>query len=1117
MMFLAAGISVRTAPQIVVTAILGCALVGVAIALVLRIATRNSDESRPIAERGDIRRAVRLIARFTRSQHRTFVVAFVLLSIEAVTQVFAWYPLAYMIDYFDHAQGPLSFPGISSPLYATIAVLTSVLLVLLMVNSATDSLAEIRLARGGRTLGFRMRVELFSHLQRLSLAFHDRSRKGDVMFRVVGDVKEFEQFVIDSLSDLAGSLLLLVATIAFLLYEAWQVCLVGLIVIPGTSAISYYFSTRIKAAAKRQRAREGDLANATQEMLNSIRVVQTFGRGGHDEQRFVDNSGRAMTAAMDAARLEAWFSWIVATFEAIAIAAVIWVGVYLLQNGALSLGTLTLIALLIRQMFKPSKRIIKEWNVISKVFASVERVADLLNRPVTVHDEPGAVPAPRLQGRIEFRNVSFGYHGEGADASADETERLPALTDVSFTVDPGEVVAIAGPSGAGKTTIAQLIPRLYDPKAGTVLLDGHNVRELTLDSVRSQISMVLQETVLLSGTVAENIAYGRPEATREEIVTAAVRANAHEFIEMLPGGYDGDLSEQGSNLSGGQRQRIAIARALIRATPIMILDEPTTGLDAESTELVLAGLRELMRDKTTVLVSHDPQLLQSADRVLRLESGRILETGARPQSARVAANGNGRVTAIDPRQSPELRRELPALETALDEKAMRRHLQGMLDRSGGWKIDRCSPGKVLYSPGLGCTLRYRVQLRNGNGGGGREVLVGGRIFSDPNSGAAFLRDRLAPLADRARERTEVGPFAEAVAGIDDLGMVAYAFPIDAELPALVTATDPRQMSPLLGETLSRTLGEQVAVDDCRVDLASYPRSHRCLLRYELTGPATNRHVYGKLGGNGSTLEPGVMDALRAGLAESDGPRVPRQLGVIPELDLVLLEAIPGRPEVGRLLVARAGGKANGEVGRAIATCAQIAARMHTSDLAFGVPRTLYDEVASLHPGLDAMRQMTPELGERLDESIDRALALAAEHDVLPQRLSHGDYTPNQVVFHDGGSGLLDFDDVCLAEPALDLGRFSAYVRVAARKAGLAAARTDDPGDDLCRSFMAAYLRAAAVPAGESANLHGRTAAYEAVTLARIVVSSWQQLKPARTACALSVLEERMVCLPTPAL
>ena len=633
MITLRADITLHTAPRIILTSLLGCALVGLVIYWLLRRASRQAQEGGPLARRDDTRRAVRLIARFTRSQHRLFVTAFVLLSIEAVTSVFAWYPLSYMIDYFDGTQGPLSFPGIASHRNATIACLVLALIMLEVVNSASDSLAEICFARGGRTLGFRMRVGLFSHLQRLSMSFHDRSQKGDVIFRVVGDVKEFEQFVIDSLSDLAGSTLLLIATVVFLLYEAWQVMLVGLIVIPGTSAISWYFSRRIKAAAKRQRAREGDLAAATQEMLGSIRVVQTFGRGGHDERRFVDNSARAMTAALDAARLDAWFSWIVTVFEVLAISAVIWIGVYLMDSGQLSLGTLTLVVLLIRQMFKPSRRIIKEWNVIAKVFASVERIAEVLDRPITVRDQPGAVEAAPLAGRIEFRDVTFAYAGEDTEA-----DRPAALSEVSFQVEPGEVVALAGPSGAGKTTIAQMIPRLYDPDSGAVLLDGQDVRGLTIESVRSQISMVLPETSLISGTVADNIAYGLPDATREQIVSAAVRANADGFISALPNGYDCDLTEQGANLSSGQRQRIAIARALIRDTPIMILDEPTTGLDVAAAEAVLEGLRELIEGRTTLVISHDFNLLQAADRILVLDHGRIVDSGTHDE---LVAHGDG--------------------------------------------------------------------------------------------------------------------------------------------------------------------------------------------------------------------------------------------------------------------------------------------------------------------------------------------------------------------------------------------------------------------------------------------------------------------------------------------
>ena len=637
MIVLAADISYKTAPKIIAAAIIGCLLVGLLTAFLYRRAVAQSGKTRQLSRRADVRRCVLLIARFTQGHQRLFVGGFLLLSVEAVTSVFAWYPLTYMIDYFDKSQGPLAFPGISTQPWSTVVLLTVVMVALLTINSACDSMAEIFLARGGRTLGFRMRVGLFSHLQRLSLSFHDRSRTGDVMFRVVGDVKEFEQFIIDSLSDIAGSVLLLIATLAFIWYEAWQVLIVALIVLPGTAVISWWFSTRIKATARRQRAREGDLASATQEMLHSIRVVQMFGRGGHDEQRFVDNSSKAMAAALHAARLDAWFSWLVTVFEAISMAATVLVSVYLLEHKKMSLGTLLLVVLLIRQMFKPSKRVIKQWNVISKVFASVERIADLLDQPLTVQDAPGAVPAPPLRGGIELRNVSFAYRSEeeepreDSDRSSSDEGRPAALRNVSFTIAPGEVVALSGPSGAGKSTIAQLIPRLYDPDEGSVLVDGCDVRDFTLESLRCQISMVLQDTVLLSGSVADNIAYGRPDATQDEIVAAAVRANAAEFIEQLPGGYYCDLSERGANLSGGQRQRIAIARAMIRATPIMILDEPTTGLDIESSELVLAGLRELMIGKTTLLMSHDFRLLASADRVLFIESGTIVESGTHGQ------------------------------------------------------------------------------------------------------------------------------------------------------------------------------------------------------------------------------------------------------------------------------------------------------------------------------------------------------------------------------------------------------------------------------------------------------------------------------------------------------
>ncbi len=276
-------------------------------------------------------------------------------------------------------------------------------------------------------------------------------------------------------------------------------------------------------------------------------------------------------------------------------------------------------------MFKPTKKIIKEWNTFGKIYASVERIGEIFDRQPAVQDAPGAVEAPMFDGRIAYDNVSFAYQIDGEERDT-ATLRL-ALRNLSFQMTPGEVVALVGPSGAGKSTIVQLLPRLYDPHAGAITVDGHDLREFTLDSLRSRMSMVLQEAILFAGTVAENIAYGVENASREDVIAAAMKANAHEFIVKLPDGYDTELSERASNLSGGQRQRLAIARAFIRNTPILILDEPTTGLDADSTELVLLALRSLMKGKSTVIISHDLNLIRHADTILVIQQGELVQKG----------------------------------------------------------------------------------------------------------------------------------------------------------------------------------------------------------------------------------------------------------------------------------------------------------------------------------------------------------------------------------------------------------------------------------------------------------------------------------------------------------
>lgn len=1167
---------------------------------------------------GEVRRAFRLLRRYSAGQRRTFWSALLVLIFEAVTSVFEAYPLAYLIDYLRGDRPALDVPFLPPGDISTIAVLTVGILLLAMLNSAADSTGEILLARGGQTLGYQLRVALYGHLQRLSLSYHDRSRTGDVITRVTGDVKELEEFVTDSVSDLVGSLFLLVGTVSFILFNSWQVALVAVLMIPILALVSNFFAQRIKKAAKKQRAREGDLASTTQEMLTSIRVVQTFGRTGHGEKRFGVESSQAMDAAYETSRLEAWFSWVWSTLKAVAIGAVVWIGLFVVPREALPLGILVMLVILVEEMFKPTRKIIKEWNKIGKLFASVERVGDVLDREPTVKDEPGAVVAPRLRGDIEFRNVSFAYKLDPEDAdnvAATGPELRQALKDMSFTVSQGEVVALVGHSGAGKSTIAQLVPRLYDPQEGRVLLDGHDVRSFTIESLRDQISVVLQETVLFRGTVADNIAYGRDRATREEIVAAARQANAHEFIEQMPDGYDTELSERASNLSGGQRQRLAIARALIRGTPLLILDEPTTGLDAESTEVVLAALKTLMHGKTTLLISHDLGLIRSADRILVLRAGEIEQQGSHdsllrqgglyahlyakqfsagetPSAASASGGsalagsagpdlslalqslrsstewyrrtyrerlaeaqelsadlrdraakgvdgprggGDGRADRgiVDPLNSVELARELPGLEVALDGDVMRDHIQTALIGAGSGRpvIVRCAPGKVSYLWGEGCLIRYRLELTDAEGRTKR-ALVGGRLFKDNRAAEAFVQARLEPLAKRVRAREETAPFEALVATLGALPMAVYAFPIDAELPTLVSATDGRHMLDVFRSMANQAFGEQLSIDECRVELAHYPRRDRCLLRYELQGRGwtseARRVVYGKVASDGRPAATGaVLSALHEQILDNGGAGrfiVPRFIGLRPELNLALVEAIPGSPRIGRLIKeCAAGGEARDPgltLGGAIDACALIASTLHDSKLDIEAVRTLEGDLEDLLPELGSLRHASPELARDFDDWIAEIRAVGAATDPLAARPCHGDYTHSQVVFDDsGGGGLLDFDTMCLAEPALDLGQFCAYLRVACRKAASKSSGGPDAsieasiGDVLSERFLGTYVLEGRSDAGD--RVVARAAAYEAASLVRMALHSWHQLKAARTSHIIAVLRERMEWLGAP--
>ena len=591
-------------------------------------------------------RLVGIISRFSGNSRRIFVLAALMLFFEAATAVGITRLFGYLITDLTRRLsllggqssvpppsllGPLRLPVFMDPIWETVAVVAVGTIVMTMINSLGDSLAEIYLAQGGRRVGYNMRVFLYDHLQQLSLTFHNQSRTGDILTRVTSDVAAVEEFIIKDLSDVLGSVLFIVLVLFTIVStKYWEVVIVAIVIIPLMVLITNHFTNRIKAASKRLRSSEGELASAAQEMLSSIRVVQVYGQGSYEQSLFSGQSRKAMNAALEAASYQARFSWVVSVMGAVATAAVIWLAVWLIRREppeAMDIGLIAVYTKLIDDMFKPIKKLISEWNAFGKLYASLERIGDLMDLQPEVRDLPGAITAPPLHGRIEFRNVVFSYPALGTSRKEKEPKTRATLNGLSFVIQPGQVIAVVGHTGAGKSTIVQLIPRLYDPNAGQILIDGHDIREFTLESLRAQMSMVLQESILFTGSIVENIAYGRPDATGLEIIESAKAANADEFISKFPDGYYTVLGERGSNLSGGQRQRIAIARAFIRDTPILILDEPSTGLDAESTDLVLQALRRLMKGKTTIIISHELNLIRNADQIIVIKEGQIEQIG----------------------------------------------------------------------------------------------------------------------------------------------------------------------------------------------------------------------------------------------------------------------------------------------------------------------------------------------------------------------------------------------------------------------------------------------------------------------------------------------------------
>jgi subfamily B ATP-binding cassette protein MsbA len=541
--------------------------------------------------------------------------------VQGLTELLEPWPLKII---FDHVLGDKPVPAGLATWFGReplrVLDVAAVAVVLIAIVNASSAFGEKYLTGTvGKRVGHELRHRLYHHVQRMSLSFYERRQTGDMVVRLTSDIDAAEDLIASVLA-IALDLVTILGMMAVMFYLDWRFSLIGLSVAPLLFVMVYRYTRRIKDAAREVKAKESALASVVQEAMVSARVVKAFATEEQEEQRLDEESRASVIAGLKARSLKARLAPIVDVIVALGTCLVLWYGVRLVLSDALTAGALLVFVTYLAKMYKPMKNLSKMTDTLSKAAISFERIREVLGLESQILDRPGAQPAPRFTGRIEFAGVEFGF-------APDQV----VLRDLHLTVTAGQRVALVGPTGGGKSTLLCLIPRLYDPRRGQVLIDGRDIRDYRLDSLRRQISFVLQDTLLFRATVAQNIAYGRPDATEDQILRAARLARADEFIRKLPQGYATVLGERGDTLSGGQRQRIAIARALIRDSPILLLDEPSASLDAESEAAIFEGLATLMAGRTSITIAHRLATVRNADRIFVLDEGRIVESGTHSQ------------------------------------------------------------------------------------------------------------------------------------------------------------------------------------------------------------------------------------------------------------------------------------------------------------------------------------------------------------------------------------------------------------------------------------------------------------------------------------------------------
>jgi subfamily B ATP-binding cassette protein MsbA len=562
---------------------------------------------------------------------KAFLLALLVVAVEAVTDLLEPWPLKIVLDHLLQGKRAPTWltKGVDWVGHDKLAVLNFAVMavaVIAVVGALSSYVEKSITTTIGQKVMRDLRLTLYHHIHRLSLAQHDTKRTGDLISRVTTDIDAIQDFVTSAVLGMAVSVLTLLGMVGVMFWLDWRFTLISLSVAPALFAVVFVLTKRIKKASRAVRKNESALVSLVQEVFSSIRVVKAFAREDYEEHRLEKQTAENIALARRARGIKMLLSPLVEVIVAVGTCLVLGYGARLVLAGQITAGALVVFLLYLGKMYKPMRDLSKMTDSMSKASIGFERVREVLDADATMEDGPSARPARRFVGRVEFDHVAFGY--------------LPGqevLRDVSLSVEPGKIAAFVGPTGSGKSTLISLVARFYDPVRGVVRIDGADVRNYTIQSLRDQVSFVLQETVLFHAPIWQNIAYGRPDATHEEIVRAARLANADGFISAMPAGYDTLVGERGVTLSGGQRQRIAIARAVVRDAPLLLLDEPTSGLDAIAERTVFEAFDRLMRGRTTIVIAHHLATVRHAHAIYVVKDGTIVEQGTHEQL--FAANG----------------------------------------------------------------------------------------------------------------------------------------------------------------------------------------------------------------------------------------------------------------------------------------------------------------------------------------------------------------------------------------------------------------------------------------------------------------------------------------------